>query len=528
MKRSERNWCLWFALILVALTTLPYLLAYSAQGDSWRFSGFLFAVEDGNSYIAKMLQGASGAWLFRTPYTTYPQRGVIAMLPYLLLGKLASGEAMHEQLVALFHIFRLLAIPLAVLATYRFVGIFVEGRKWRRWATLLATAGGGLGWLLLLLPGGTLLGSAPLEFYSPETFGFIAIYGIPHLVLERALLLFALAAYLEAPGTTSGAWKAGGLLVLLALVQPLTVLVAYAVIGAHLLALTGAARKAELRVTLAPWLQASAKLLLVSGPLVAYLALSFLGDPFLRLWTEQNIITSPHPLHYLLAYGALLPLAILGGRWLMREHGPRGLLPIAWVLLLPALAYAPHNLQRRLPEGVWVALLTLAALGLANWSRKRVNARAMAVLMLALSLPSAVLLLGGGTALALAPRAPAFIPADQAHAFERLGERAEVGEVALASFSTSNALPAWAPMRVVAGHGPESANLAEVLPRVNAFYAAETSELERQALLDEFEVGYVFWGAEERALGSWLPANSDLVRGLFSSGEFEAFAVEAR
>ena len=64
------------------------------------------------------------------------------------------------------------------------------------------------------------MGSGPLEFYSPETFGFLAIYGIPHLVLARALLLFALAVYLEAPGSTSAAWKSGVLLAALTLVQP--------------------------------------------------------------------------------------------------------------------------------------------------------------------------------------------------------------------------------------------------------------------------------------------------------------------
>jgi len=527
MKRKELNWCLWYALVLAALTTLPYLLAFSAQGESWRFSGFLFAVEDGNSYIAKMLQGASGAWLFRTPYTTYPQGGVLAFLPYLLLGKLASGEALHEQLVVLFHLFRILAIPLAVLGTYRFVGLFVSETKWRRWATLLATAGGGLGWMLLLVPGESLLGSGPLEFYSPETFGFLGIYGIPHLVLARALLLFALAAYLEAPGTKAGAWKSGALLALLALVQPLAVLVGYAVIGAHLLASAGAARKAELRKALAPWLKAVGQIMLVSAPLVAYLAWSFLKDPYLGIWTEQNVIRSPHPLHYVLAYGALLPLAIAGGRKLAREQGARGLLPIAWVILIPALVYAPHDLQRRLPEGAWVAIVTLAAIGLAAWKRKKPNARAIATLLLVVSLPSAALLVCGGAMLALAPRSPVFVTVDQAGVFESLASRAEIDDVVLASFATSNALPAWAPVRVTVGHGPESARLEDVLPRVNAFYTEDTSDLERQFLLDEFGVRFVFWGPEERALGSWQPGSAAYLDVIIQSDVYEVFAIEA-
>lgn len=523
MNREERRWCFWYAVVLITLTTVPYLLAYASQGEEWRFSGFLFGVEDGNSYIAKMMQGATGEWLFRTPYTTYPQRGVIAFLPYMLLGKLASGEAMHEQLVALFHLFRVGAIPLLVLATYRFSGVFVTEVRWRRWVTLLATAGGGLGWMLLLVPGGSVLGSAPLEFYSPETFGFLGPYGIPHLTLARALLLFALTTYLETPERKAAAWMAGGLLAALALVQPLTVLIAYGVIGAHLIAIVIAERKDAIRTTLMPWLRAIGQMLIISGPIVIYLTVRFIGDPFLRLWTEQNVITSPHPLHYLLAYGAMLPLAFLGGRKLLREGGHRSLLPVVWVVLFPLLAYAPHNLQRRLPEGVWVALVMLAALGLMG--RKRSTQRALATLLLIICLPSTVLLLGGGVSMAISPSEPVFLPGDQADVFVRFGDRADAGEVALASYATSNAIPAWTPLRVIAGHGPESANLELVLPRIEAFFDASTTEGERAVLLEEFEVDYLLWGPEERVLGSWRPDKSDLVRGVIEEGDYEVFEV---
>ena len=102
MTRQERRWCGAYSLVLILATTLPVWIAFRHAGSEWRFSGFLFAVEDGNSYIAKMQLGAAGAWLFRSPYTAMPQRGVIAFLPYLLLGKLAASPETHLQLVLLF------------------------------------------------------------------------------------------------------------------------------------------------------------------------------------------------------------------------------------------------------------------------------------------------------------------------------------------------------------------------------------------------------------------------------------------
>ncbi len=227
------------SIALALVTTLPFLLAYERQGTDLRFTGSLFAVEDGNSYIAKMLRGAEGDWLFRSPYTAVEQAGVPAFLGYLLLGKLASGQGSHEQLVALFQLARILAIPLMVFATYRFVSRFVVEVRWRRWATILAIAGGGLGWLVLLSGSSSWLGSQPLELYSPETFGFLAALTFPHLLLARAFLLLGLDAYLESAAQPRAAWSAAGWLVLLTVMQPLSIVAATAAIGAHQVLLFG-------------------------------------------------------------------------------------------------------------------------------------------------------------------------------------------------------------------------------------------------------------------------------------------------
>ena len=58
---DERRWVFIFAIIVIVLTSIPYLVGYARQGDDWIFTGFVFGVEDGNSYIAKMLGGGSGA-----------------------------------------------------------------------------------------------------------------------------------------------------------------------------------------------------------------------------------------------------------------------------------------------------------------------------------------------------------------------------------------------------------------------------------------------------------------------------------
>src|SRR5512141_1872291 len=126
MTRKEKQWIVWFGAIFMLITSIPYLVAYARQGNDWRFTGAILGIEDSNSYFADIGSGAAGAWLFRTPYTAYPQSGSLVFLPYLLLGKLASGPHLHDQIVILFHLLRCAAGMLAVWATYDFIAYFIE------------------------------------------------------------------------------------------------------------------------------------------------------------------------------------------------------------------------------------------------------------------------------------------------------------------------------------------------------------------------------------------------------------------
>ena len=524
MTERERNWCLAYAFFLAGVTTLPYILGYAVQGDEWHFTGFLFGVEDGNSYIAKMLLGSQGAWLFRTPYTSLQQGGVIAFLPYLLTGKLAAGIEIHQQLVSLFHLLRVLATPLAVLANYLFISLFVRSERWRRWATVLATAGGGLGWLLVILGKSTLLGSLPLDFHSPETFGFLSFYGLPHLVLARALLLLGLVNYLRSSESARRGWIAGACFLGLTLIQPLTVISAFAVIAIHLIVLFCVLLIRRRWRSWLPWFGAALRAFIIPSPMIIYLAIAFLQDPFLQIWTTQNRILSPHPVHYAVGYGLLAIPALLGGWRLVREGDDRALLLPTWGLFFPALAYAPHNLQRRLPDGVWVAIVALSAVGFASWRLNKIRLdRWIGWVVLILALLSSLMLVAGGFSVALTPKEPSFRPADEVEAIQWLSGEAEPGSLVMAAFETGNVLPAWAPVRVVIGHGPESADLQTLSSVVSGFYANEMSDQERIDFIHGKDIGYVWHGPHERELGSWDPASVDFLTLIYEQGEYEIY-----
>jgi hypothetical protein len=225
------------------------------------------------------------------------------------------------------------------------------------------------------------------------------------------------------------------------------------------------------------------------------------SDPFVRTWAEQNILLSPHPLHYVLAYGLLLPAALFAARRAPAGEPADWALLAGWVLALPLLAYAPTVVQRRLPEGGWVALAILAALGLSQLGMSPARRWRLALVVAAASLISSALLVAGAVLAATTGSSPAYRSADEVAAFEWLDAQADHGAVVLAAYTTGNALPAWADVRVVVGHGPESIGLAALRPRVEAFYQDSGATSEAAGLLAEFDIAYVFVGPAERALG---------------------------
>lgn len=511
-----------YALALIALTTLPYLVAWGQSSAEWRFSGFLFGVEDGYSYLAKMRQGAAGDLAFTLPYTTEPHDDTpLVFLAYLLPGWLIgrfvpeTSPALTGALTAGFHLLRLGGAALYLAVLYRFISAFVLMPGLRLLAFVLATAGGGLGWLLALT------GGLPPEFYIPEGFSFLILWGLPHLLFARAALLGGLLLlFRAAERDREWHWAVGAALcwALMGMFVPFYLAVLYVLLAGWIGLVT-------LRARAFPWRLLRAAV--VGGgltlPLFGYYALAFAGNPALGAWSAQNLLPSPPPLDLLLAYLPLLipALTALPFVWSAAWDKGRLTLLLAWVIIAPVLAYLPLNVQRRLLEGVIVPLAILAAIGLAGWARRGRAGRWLAGGIVALACISTALLLAGGLGAALRPGLPLFRPAAETAAFDWLNAHSYHGEVALGAFATGNALPAFTHLRPLAGHGPETIAAEEKRRLIEAFYRGELSAAEAAALLAgpclapeplpcSDPVSYVLFGPLERAVadaaapGPWL------------------------
>ncbi len=512
---GEWAWVATASLLVMAYVSVPYLVGLSRSTSHMAFQGHLFGLDDMHSYIAKMRFGAYDGWLLQFVYTSEPHRAGFAYLHFIALGKLTaliSGEGPRLSagtLTAAYHGARIVCGLLLLLVLYRFVAHFLDGQSQRRLAWALAAVSGGVGWLPVALASMDVShGPArlPVEFYVPEGFTILLLYGLPHLSLARTLLLTGWLALFRAVET--GDWRralvAGLAWSGMGMIVPFYIGLLGVLIAAWLAVLILIRRRF-------PW-HATKLAMVASGPpllLLAYNVWLFTAHPVFASWAVQNDLPSPPPLDYLMAYGLLLLLSLPGVIGLLRDGlDERSALLIVWPLIAGGLVYLPINVQRRLLEGVIVPISLLATLGI--WrllGLKMENSRAgfgyrlrqVALgMIIMLTWPSPFMLISGGVLTASRVGWPVFEPAEELAAMQWLRDQAPFGSVVLSSSDSGNLLPMHAGVRVYIGHGPETVGFSRKSELVRAFFAGGMTDSERQALLQEAGIDYVWLGPPER------------------------------
>ncbi len=523
-RRPARQWrWVWgWSLVALFLANLPYLVGWVLSTPDSRFGGFYFLVVDGHSYLAKMRHAALDGWQFSLPYTHEPHTGAFnTLFLYSLLGKglvLVTGKVQVEGLLAAYHGARVLAGLALLLMVDRFIAHFVPGAM-RRLAFLLAVFASGLGWLLALL-GRFEVGNVPLEFWAPDAFLFPILTGPPHIILSVPLLLGAILAILRAWETQrwGAAMLAAVLTVTLALVRP-----THGIIFGAVMTAAWCVEAWQRRRIL--WLRAGQLLpaLLLPLPLFFHLYWTLSHEPVMRQWTAQNPFSSPPPWHYLAGYGLLLLPAL----WSLRRRewwqlDQRWLL-LVWLALVPFLAYAPFQAQRRLVAGAQVPLALAAARGLWRDEKRR---NWLAWTWLGLTLPGTLFFVLGGTAMVAARPPLLFHATDEIAALEWLSHHTTADDIILGAMETGNVIPVYADARVLLGHPIETIQVAQKEAAVKAFFDLVTPEETRREILRRYGVTLIVYGPQERALGGFDPAHLPGLEEVYAAGRYQLFRVK--
>lgn len=493
----DRRWVWTWSLLIIAISCLPYLIAWITTPAGYQFTGLLVNPLDGHSYLAKMRQGWEGSWLFHLNYTPESHSGAAIFLFYLVLGHIARWTGL--PLIVIYHAARVLAGLALLGAIYAFVERLSEQRSEQQRLFLLASSSAGLGWL------GVMIGFFPIDLWVPEAFVFLSVLTNPHFPLAIGLMLFLLQSVLW-PARGVRNWLLPGMAgMALAIVAPFALPVLYAVFIAHLALQMRlrCSRNTSVRdgVPLRSTFVAALSAMVASLPWLVYDAFVYTTNPALVAWSQQNVTPTPAPANLLLGFGLLTPLAIVG-TWaaVRRRDHPASMLAV-WSGITLVLVYAPIALQRRLLIGLGVALAMLAGIGLSHLPRYA-TLWVMAFSWLGIAFQLFVFSAGAlGAAQGQEQAAALYISADEAAAMQWLLTHGE-GAVVLAAPRTGNVLPGQAGVRSFYGHPFETIDAMTKAAYAEAFFKGEMSDDTWRMLCEHYAIRFVFVGPQERRLGA--------------------------
>ncbi|MBN1936431.1 MAG: hypothetical protein JW934_17325 [Anaerolineae bacterium] len=506
VSRDEWVWVALWSAALLFVTSIPYLLGCAISTPEQRFSGFVYNIQDINTYINNIRQGMRGEWLYHIFYTTEPHQGALLFPFHLALGHLARQLNVTPEWI--YHLARLACGGFVLAVAYRFVAAFTRRPAMRKLAFLLIAWSGGLGWLITLTGGGEWLGFfQPLDLILPEGFTFLSIYALPHLALAQALLLLFLLDAIKAIQTTRmvPTWRAGLIGLAITLLVPFYALVLWTIMWVYGIIVIIKQRRCAWRIISTMFIISVLPL-----PVVLYTVWLFTTDPIYAAWMAQNQAFSPHPLHYAAAYGPVALPALIGLIRTVKRRRGSWLFLLGWVCIVPVLVYLPFVSQRRFVVGVQVPLCILAAEGIIAIARRlksSLRRGALTLTVVAMSL-TPLLLIAGSSLLVLARPEPIFHAQDELDALYWLSQNTLPQESVLCTYDTGNYIPAQAGNRVFLGRGPETVRADEKRALVARFFDAQIGDEWRRSLLREYGIAYVLIGPRERALGAFDPASA--------------------
>ena len=146
-------------------------------------------------------------------------------------------------------------------------------------------------------------------------------------------------------------------------------------------------------------------------------------------------------------------------------------------------------------------------------------------MLLALVFPTSLMLVASSTLLVAREIEPIFHPAAEVRVAEWLIGHAEEGDLLVSDFPAGNFLPAWAPVRVYYGHGPETIDFETKKENILRFYAAETDDSWRRNFLSIHDVRFVLHGPTEQELGDFDPAGLAYLNQVFEQDEWTLYRV---
>lgn len=504
MSRQEKERLL-AATVLVSW--LPYLFGWLITPPKMRYLWLIYNPDDQNVHLMWARQAMDGAWHFHDLFTTEPHPGLFINLYALLLGWFC--RLTHIPLHFGYQISRT-AFAVTFLATAFWFGEhFLRGERARRAYGWLVCFSSGLGWLPVLWwwqtgyrPPFYFVDVSP-ELTMPEANSFLSVCVAPLAALGVVLVMLVFGNLYRAcfeDDQRQSAKDTGVAMLCGILVANIHTYAAIPMLIA--IALWQMSHAAFTRTMLWRRWGISAVAVLPCLIVLTLQAVVFPRDPaFAQKAATPTLI--PPPLILLGSYGivAVMAIAALPLVWQkLRKGEEQWLLPLAWTVAILFAIHLPVSFQRKMIEGLHVALCLLAAIAWERWTQRFNEFRhrwALAALVL-LTVPSqiAFFALNGywmvhNNLLPERRLMPTyFLSETHLQLMCWLEENADKDDAVLCHPMLGNYLPVLTGRKVFIGHWAETLNFRQKLSQAMAVWEGRLSLDEAQAFFRTHRLRY--------------------------------------
>lgn len=521
MIRSDIKFVIGFSLVLILLTSTPYLYGYLTTPPNQTFTGFgLYSWFDTPVYYGYIEQVKQGHFLLQDLHTSEPQKPFFNIF-WLALGLVAKIFNLSPALT--FHLIKLILVPILVYSLFIFLRLFITHPVKLKATLIFLTLASGFGiifWNWLPFPYNYLW-----DFSIPETTIFQSIYSSPHFIASWILIIlsfyFLISGYLK--NKLIYIIKAGAMALILTQFHPFYALLLITVptVYAFILYL-----KEKNSSHLIKWLVFE---LFLAPSILYYLYLQ--SDAIFNL-RSQNLMLSPPPLTLILAFGLTFFLAAGGLALVFKKHNQSRvwLFIVVWFFTNLFLLYAPVPFQRRLIEGWMIPLGLLALLALNEFLPQLIKLKEKYTVLIFFT--GAAIFLFSFSNLVIWKMSfnfyqnkmpPLYLATDEIKAFDWIKNHASNQTVFLTNnFVDGNLLPALTGKKVFWGHGFETVNFDQKTNLINKLFSSNNTG-EQLAILKNNKITHLFWNTSFP--NQFDPKNKPFLTQVFTNQAIQIYEI---
>jgi len=474
--KKEYLYAILISIAVLLLANTSYIVPNLIKKDGLIFlSRGRINAEDTYTYLSTIEQVRQGRILTENQYTSEPQRPLLLRPSYILIGN--AARSFNISSLNAYNLFRILFSALFCLVLYKFLSLFFESSTKRLTAYSLILSAGGLGFLLNTINTSWVTNS--IDLWVPEGFTFLSFAEAPHFILSVTLLILGFYFFIKYLKSGNTPPLVGTFFVFFALSfeHPFDVIVAVPV-----LFLTALWSKKSFFESLA--------IAFFSGIGLVYQFVATKTNPILALWNAQNTLYSPPPTDYVLGYGLLLVLAVIGFNTILDKKDVQSKLILLWVGVTAILLYIPVNFQRRFIEGVQIPL---AIAGTFAISKKSL-----------LVIVATIVFMASGSMVKVAwdfqkfSQSPDYYYIDSRNldGIKWLGTKTTFDDVILSNRYFGNLIPGLIGRKVYLGHQIQTIDFPGKIQKTNEFLL-EIDNKKALAFLKENHITYVFLGGDD-------------------------------